>query len=371
MIQSSQLCRADMKFFDLVVLILFCSLFPVSALALPIDSRPVRVGFVYPGQVGTFGWSFQHDQGRRAVEEHFGDRVVTSYVEGAPPGADAEHALSLFARQGYDLVFATSSDFMDPALAVAARFPHTRFENAMGYFSAPNVAVYGIRFHEGRAILGTLAAHMTRSNVIGYVAALPVPEVIRGINAFTPALRRINPDAVVKVIFVNAWYDPGKERAVAERLIEMGADVLVQHTDSSVVVQLAEERGIMVFRKSSDMSRFGPNSHLTATVDNWGDYYIRRVQAVLDGTWEPGIFLGGVQSNMIRIAPFSAAVGPAARKDIYAIQNGLQRGTFFPFCGPVRNQAGALVVKEGECLTDARVRIMNWFVEGVQGCAGC
>ncbi|AMW35025.1 BMP family ABC transporter substrate-binding protein [Haematospirillum jordaniae] len=359
-----------MKYFSLFALILSCSLFPVSVFGLPLDSRPIRVGFVYPGQVGAFGWSFQHDQGRRAVEEHFGDRVITSYVESVPSGADAEHALSLFARQGYDLVFAASFDFMDPTLTVAARFPHTRFENAMGYFSAPNVAVYGIRFHEGRAILGTIAAHVTRSNIIGYVAALPVPEVIRGINAFTLALRRLNPNAVVKVIFVNAWYDPGKERAVAERLVEMGADVLIQHTDSSVVVQLAEERGVMVFGKSSDMSRFGPNSQLTATVDHWGDYYIHRVQAVLDGAWEPGIFLGGVQSNMIRIAPFSAAVGPAARRDVYAMQDGLQRGTFFPFCGPVRNQAGALVVKEGECLTEARIRIMNWFVEGVQGDPG-
>lgn len=326
---------------------------------------PLKVGFVYPGQVGSFGWSFQHDQARRALEEYFGDRIVTSYIEGVPPGSDAEHALSVFARQGYDLVFATSFDFMKSTLSVASRFPDTRFENATGYLSAPNVAIYDARFHEGRSILGVIAAHVTQTNVIGYIASVPVPEVIRGINAFTLALRRINPDAVVKVIFVNSWHDPGRERAVAERLVGMGADVLVQHTDSPVAVQIAQERGIMVFGQSSDMSQFGPESHLTALVDDWSEYYRIRVQAVMDGTWKSGLFIGGIRSGMVKLAPFGPAVSEIARKAADEIRGSLEDGTFFPFCGPVRNQNGELIVGSGDCLPDVRIQVMNWFVEGV------
>lgn len=327
----------------------------------------LKVGFVYPGQVGNFGWSFQHDQARRALEEYFGDRVMTSYIEGVPPGSDAEHALSMFARQGYDLVFATSLNFMESTLSVASRFPDTRFEYATGYIFAPNVTVYDARFYEGRAILGAVAAHVTQTNVIGYIASVQVPEVIRGINAFTLALRRINPDAVVKVIFVNSWYDPGRERAVAEHLVKMGADVLVQHTDSPVAVQIAEERGIMAFGQSSDMSRFGPESHLTALMGNWSEYYRSRVQAVMDGTWKPGVFIGGIRSGIVKLSPFGPAVPEVARKAADDIRRGLEDGTFSPFCGPIHNQDGELVVRSGDCLPDVHIQVMDWFVEGVQG----
>ncbi|GAB3456664.1 BMP family ABC transporter substrate-binding protein [Insolitispirillum peregrinum] len=338
------------------------SLAPVASAA-----DPLKVGFVYVGPVGDFGWSHQHDEGRKALEAAFGDKVKTAYVEDVPEGADAERVINQFAQQGFDLVFTTSFGFMNPTLKVAKRYPNIKFEHATGYKRADNVATYAARFYEGRAIIGTMAGMMTKSNVLGYIASVPIPEVVQGINAFTLAARKVNPKVQVKVVWVNSWYDPGKEREAAEALIAQGADVLSQHTDSPAPVQAAEEKGIYAFGQASDMAKFGPHAQLTSIVDNWGDYYIARVKAAMDGSWKAIDTWDGLKQGMVHMAPYGAAVPDAVKAKADEVKAGIIAGTLHPFTGPIKNQAGELVVKDGETIPDGQLLTMNWFVEGVQG----
>lgn len=328
---------------------------------------PVKVGYVYVGPVGDFGYSYQHDQGRKAVEEKFGDKVKTAFVEDVAEGADAERVITQFAQQGYDLVFTTSFGFMNPTVKVAKRFPNVKFEHATGYKRADNLATYAARFYEGRVVIGTIAGLMTKSNVIGYVAPFPIPEVVRGINAFTIALHKVNPKAVVKVIWVNSWYDPGKEREAAETLVAQGADVLAQHTDSPAPVQVAQEKGLYAFGQASDMRQFGPDAQLTAIVDDWSGYYIDRVQKLIDGTWKSSDTWGGLKAGMVKMAPFNDAMPAEVKAKAEAVEKGIIDGTLRPFAGPIKNQKGDVVIKQGDTATDQQLLSMDWFVEGVQG----
>ncbi|MFQ5784137.1 MAG: BMP family ABC transporter substrate-binding protein [Alphaproteobacteria bacterium] len=328
---------------------------------------PLKVGFVYVGPVGDHGWTYRHDQGRKAVEAALGDRVKTTFVENVKEGADAERVIQKLAASGHKLIFTTSFGFMNPTIKVAKRFPDVKFEHATGYKRAPNVSTYAARFYEGRTVAGVIAAKMTKSNVIGYIGSFPIPEVVRGINAFTIALRRINPAAVVKVIWVNTWYDPGKESAAAKALLDQGADILMQHTDSPAGIQIASERGVWAVGQSSDMTRFGPKVHLTAIVDDWDGYYISRVKAVLDGTWKSQDTWGGLKAGMLKLAPYN----PAIPADVVALaektRKAIEAGALHSFQGPIRDQSGKLVVPEGKTLDDGALLSMNWYVEGVQG----
>ncbi len=328
---------------------------------------PVKVGFVYVGPVGDHGWSYQHDQARKELEAHFGDKVKTAFVENVAEGADSERVINQFAQQGFDLVFTTSFGFMNPTLKVAKRFPKVKFEHATGYKRADNLATYAARFYEGRAVIGTIAGHMTKSNVIGYIAPFPIPEVVRGINAFTIALREVNPKAEVKVIWTNSWYDPGREREAAETLIAQGADILSQHTDSPAPVQVAQEKGVLAFGQASDMSRFGPDAHLTSIVDDWAPYYTERVQAVIDGTWTSTDTWGGFDSGMVVMAPYNDKMPADVRAAAEKMEEAIRSGKHHPFQGPITNQTGEVVVKEGETLGDDKLLSMDWYVQGVQG----
>ena len=324
-----------------------------------------KVGFVYVGPVGDHGWSYQHDQGRQDLEKALG--VKTTFVESVPEGADAERVIRQLASSGNDIIFTTSFGYMNPTLKVAKRFKKVKFEHATGYKRAANLSTYSSRFYEGRAILGTIAGKMTKSNVVGYIGSFPIPEVVRGIDAFTLALRKVNPKATVKVVWVNSWFDPGKESDAAKTLIDQGADILTQHTDSPAPLQVAEKRGIYAFGQASDMKAFAPNAQLTSIVDNWSDYYISRVKAVMDGSWKSTDTWGGIKANMVKMAPYGDAVPADVRKLADGVKQSIVDGSFHPFQGPIKNQKGELVVKAGEVLSDKDLAGLNWYVEGVEG----
>jgi len=330
-------------------------------------AEPLKAAWVYVGPVSDHGYSFQHDLGRKAAEAAFGDKLQTTFVESVPEGADVERVINQLAKDGNKLIFSTSFGFMNPTLKVAQRFPDVKFEHATGYKRADNVSTYSARFYEARTVLGTIAGKMTKSGVIGYVASIPIPEVVSGINAFTIALRKVRPDAQVKVIYVNSWYDPGKEAAAAKALIDQGADVIAQHTDSPAPVQTAEERGVWCFGQSSDMTRFGPKHHLTGVIENWNEYTVAEVKAVLDGTWKSHDTWGGLASGMVKLAPFN----PAMPKDVVEaadkVRDDIIAGKLNPFAGPIKDQSGKEILAAGKNFSDGEILGMNFYVEGVQG----
>lgn len=324
-----------------------------------------KVGFVYVGPIGDHGWSYQHDQGRLAVEKELG--VKTSYVESVPEGADAERVIRQLASSGHDIIFTTSFGYMNPTVKVAKRFKKVKFEHATGYKRAKNVSTYSGRFYEGRAVIGSIAGKMTQSNVVGYIASFPIPEVIRGIDAFTLAMRKVNPDAVVKVVWVNSWFDPGKESDAAKALIDQGADIITQHTDSPAPLQVAEKRGVYAFGQASDMKAFAPKAQLTAIIDDWAPYYVQQVKAAMDGSWESMDTWAGLKEGMVVMAPYGDAVPADVRKLADEVKQSIIDGSFHPFQGPIKNQQGELVVKEGEVLSDEVLVGLDWYVEGVEG----
>ncbi len=293
--------------------------------------------------------------------------MKTTYVENVAEGADAERVIRQLAAAGNDIVFTTSFGFMNPTAKVAKQFPKVKFEHATGYLRAPNLATYMARFYEGRYVTGIAAGRLTKSNKLGYIASFPIPEVVRGVNAFTLAARSVNPKAEVRVVWVNSWYDPGKEREAAEALMAQGVDVLAQHTDSAAPVQAAEEKGVWAIGHSSDMSRFGPKSHLTAIVNDWSGYYIARVQAVLDGTWASTDTWDGFDTGMVRLAPFNPATPPAVKAEALKAEAEIKAKTRHPFAGPIKDQSGKERVPVGKALSDDELLKMNWFVEGVIG----
>ena len=330
------------------------------------QAEPTKVGFVYVGPIGDHGWTYRHDIGRLAIEKALGDKVTTSYVESVSEGPDAERVIAQLAQSGHDLIFTTSFGYMNPTVKVAKRFPDVKFEHATGYKRADNVSTYMARFYEGRYVSGAIAGKMTKSNIIGYVGAYPIPEVVRGINAFLLGARSVNPDVICKVVWVNSWYDPGKEADAAKALIDQGVDMLAQHTDSPAPLQVAEQRGIMGFGQASDNIQFAPKAQLTAIIDDWDPYYIERTKAVIDGTWKSGDVWGGLDTGMVAMAPYTnmpddvKAIAEKVEADIIS-------GKLHPFTGPIKDQSGAIKVKAGETMDDGALLGMNWYVEGVEG----
>ncbi len=327
---------------------------------------PYRVGFVYVAPVADAGYTFQHDLGRRAVEAKFGPKVKTSFIENVEEGADAERVIRDLAKVN-DMVFTTSFGFMNPTIAVARRFPHVRFEHATGYKRAANVATYSARFYEGRFLAGVLAGKMTKSNILGFVGAFPIPEVMQNINAFALGAKLVNPAAQVKLVMISTWYDPAKERTAADTLMSQGADVITTHTDSPAVQQAGEERGVHTIGFNSDMSRFGPKTCLTSVISDWSGYYIQEVAAGMDGTWKSHDTWGGLKDGMIVLAPFNAAVPKPVADDVLARRADIISGKLLPFAGPLTDQAGATKAAAGAALPDAEILGMNWLVPSVQG----
>lgn len=329
--------------------------------------EPVKAGFIYIGPVGDFGWTYEHDQARQAVEANLGDAVETSYVESVPEGPDAERVMSQMARSGVDIIFTTSFGYMDPTIAMAENFPDVKFEHATGYKRADNVSTYSARFYQGRYVIGEIAGAMTESNKIGYIASFPIPEVVRGINSAYLAAKSVNPDVEFKIVWVYSWFDPGKEADAANALIEQGVDVIMQHTDSPAAMTIAEEKGIYAFGQATDMSSFGPNAQLTAIIDNWGPYYTERVKAVMDGTWESTDTWDGIAEGMVTFAPLSnkipADVAARAKATIAAIA----AGELHPFTGPINKQDGTPWLAEGEVADDGTLAGLNFYVEGIEG----
>ncbi len=324
----------------------------------------LKVGFIYVGPIGDHGWSYQHDQGRLAIEKALGDKVKTSYLEKVPEGPDAERALERLVRAGHKLIFATSFGYMDTVLKVAKRHPDVKFEHATGYKRAKNVATYSSRFYEGRYIIGKIAGKMSKKGMAGYIASFPIPEVVRGINAFLLGAQSVNPDFKIKVVWVNTWYDPGKEADAAKVLISQGADIITQHTDSAAPMQVAAEKGVHAFGQASDMIRFGPKTQLTAIIDNWGPYYVRRAKAALDGTWKSEDTWGGLKSGMVVMAPYTN-MPEDVKKMAEETEAAIRDGKLHPFAGPIYDQEGKLRVKKGEVLSDQELLGMNWYVKGV------
>jgi len=329
--------------------------------------EPLKVGFVYVSPIGDAGWTYQHDLGRKTMEQALGNKVVSKYVESVPEGADAERVIRELASSGHMLVLTTSFGYMNPTIKVAPQFPNVAFMHATGYKSAKNVGIYNARFYEGRYLAGIVAGKMTKKHVAGYVGAFPIPEVLQGINAFLRGMRSVNPKVEMKVVWVNSWFDPGKEREAALTLIAQGADVVSHHTDSTAVVQTAEEKGVWAVGYHSDMSKFGPKTHLTAATHQWDGIYIKAAQDVLAGTWKPMNVWGGIKDKMVKLAPISAAVPAEVKDQVAKVEQDIVAGKFHPFAGPLKDNEGKERVPAGKSMSDDDMQKMDFYVEGVQG----
>lgn len=342
----------------------------LAGLGLPARAQdaPLRVGYIYVGPIGDGGWTFQHDQGRLAVEERFGDAVETIYQETVPEGADAERAITQMVLSGCRLIFTTSFGYMDATINVAAQFPDVFFEHATGYKTAPNVATYDARFYEGRAVIGTIAGRMTKSNKIGYIGSFPIPEVIQGINSSFLHARKVNPDVEMVIAWAYTWFDPAKEADAAKAMIEQGVDVILQHTDSTAPQAAAREAGdVFTFGQASDMAAFKPRPRISSIIDNWAPYYIERVQAVLDGTWVSGSRWGGIAEGEVEIGEITEAVPPEVKAEAEALIAAISSGAYHPFTGPINKQDGSVWLAEGQVATDEELRGLNFYVEGITG----
>ena len=327
---------------------------------------PLGVGFIYVGPVGDHGWTWTHDQGRKALEAEYGSKIKTSFIENVAEGPDAARAIRQLAQAGNQIIFTTSFGFMNPTIQVAKQFPKIHFEHATGYQRADNVATYNARFYEGRAVIGTIAGHMSKSGQAGYIASFPIPEVVMGINAFHLAAKKVNPNFKTKVIWASTWYDPAKEADAAKALIDQGCDIITQHTDSAAALQAAEQRGIYAFGQASDMKAFAPKAHLSAIVDDWSGYYVKRVKEAMDGKWKSGDVWGGIKDGFVKLAPYNDAVTPAARAAADEVQKGIVAGTLHPFAGELKDLKGEVRVKAGEKASDEAMSKMDWYVDGVQ-----
>ena len=330
-------------------------------------TEPIKAGFVYVSPITEAGWTKQHDEGRKAVERALGDKVKTTFVADVPEGADAERVIRDLAQQGNQIIFTPSFGYMEPTLKVAKEFPNVKFESVTGFKTAPNVAASNARYYEGRYLAGIAAGRMTQTNVAGYVAGFPIPEVLQGINAFTLGMRSVNPQATVKVVWLNAWFDPPKEREAAMALFNQDVDVIAFHTGSTAVMAAAQERGKMAVAYHSDMRKIGPDAQIIAVTHQWGDYYTARIQAALSGSWKSGNVWGGVKDGMIRVGDFGPKVPKAVQDEILTKQKAVGSGQLKPFTGPITDNEGKLVLPAGQSLTDAQILNMNYLVQGVQG----
>jgi basic membrane protein A and related proteins len=327
--------------------------------------QKLKVGFIYVGPVGDMGYSYQHDVGRKAIDEAFKDKVETSFLENVNEGPDAERSIEQLVRAGNKLIFTTSFGFMDPTAKVAKKYPNVQFEHATGYKRDKNLATYSGRFYEGRYIMGQIAAKMSKTGTLGYIASFPIPEVVSGINAMMLGAQSVRPDMKVKIIWVNSWYDPGKESAAARALADQGADVLTQHTDSAAAMQFANERGIFAFGQDSDMIKFGPKAQLTAIVENWGPYYTDRVKLALDGKWTSSDFWGGLSTKIVHMAPYTN-MPDDVKKLAMETEAAISSGKLHPFKCPVLGQDGKPVeCKGGANLDDGQILSMNFFIKGI------
>lgn len=340
----------------------------VSPSASPVAvNEPLKVGFVYVGPVGNFGWTYAHDLGRRDMEANLNDKVKTTFVENVNEGADAERIIRQLALDGNKLIFTTSFGYMNPTIKVAKDFSDVIFENCAGYKRAANVGTYLGRFEEPRYLTGMIAGKMTKSNVVGFIGAYPIPEVIRGINAFTQGVKLTNPQAKVKVLWIQSWYDPAKEREAAQALINSGADVLTQHTDSGAVVQLAEEKGIYAFGYNSDMSKFSQTTHLTSVINKWGKFYTDKALAVMSNTWKSQNVWDGIAEGMVDISSMNQVIPADVQQLVNAKRDEFIQGTAHPFDGLVKDQKGVVQVPKGKVLDDRGQLAMDWYVEGIEG----
>lgn len=347
-----------------------CFSSPASSQTPPPAADLLKIGFVYVAPLADAGWVHQHDLGRKAIDAALGSKVQTSFVENVPEGADAERVIRDLAQQGHKLIFTPSFGYMEPTLKVAKDFPGVRFESITGYKTAPNVATANARYYEGRYLAGIAAGRMTKTNVAGYVAGFPIPEVLQGINAFTLGMRSVNPKARVSVIWLDVWFDPSKERDAAMTLFNRDADVIAFHTGSTAVMQAAQERGKLAIAYHSDMRRVAPDAQVVAVTHQWGGYYTQRARAVLDGTWQSGKVWGGVREGMIRVGDFGPKVPKAVQEEVLARQRDIAGGTLQPFraaAADVRDNEGRVVIPKGTALTDTQILQMNWLVDGVQG----
>ena len=321
--------------------------------------------FVYIGPTGDFGWTYQHDQGRLAVEKAFGDKVETAYLESVPESSEAQRPIEGLARSGCNIIFTTSFNYMDPTNKAAKKYPDVKFEHATGFKRLhPNVSNYSSKFYQGRYVQGQIAANVSKNGVAGYIASFPIPEVIRGINSFILGAQSVNPDFKLKVVWVSTWFDPPKEADAAKALIDQGADIITQHTDSTAAMQVASERGIKAFGQASDMIKFGPKTQLTAIIDDWAPLYIERVKAVMDGTWKQQDVWHGMDHGSVVMAPFTNMPDDVAKMAADTTAK-ITSGELEPFTGPVMKQDGTVWLKEGQKAEIGTLLGMNFYVKGV------
>jgi len=325
---------------------------------------PVKVGFIYVGPIGDHGWTYRHDIGRQQVEEHFGDQVETMYLESVSEGPDTERALRMMIQEGADIIFTTSFGFMDPTLRVAKENPDIYFEHATGFKRHDNMSTYGLRLYQARHVQGVIAGLMTKTNKICYVAAFPIPEVIREINTYYLGAKSVNPDVDIDIVWVNTWYDPGKESQAAEVMIADGCDMVAQHTDSPAPLQAAQKAGVLGFGQASDQIKFAPKAQLTATIDNWGPYYIKKVQQVIDGNWQVEDYFGHMNEGAVGMANFTN-MPPEVEAKAQEVKDAISNGEYFAFTGPLYDNTGTLQLKAGEIADDMHLNTMMYYVEGI------
>jgi len=324
----------------------------------------VKVGFIYVGPIGDHGWTYRHDIGRQQVEAAYGDKVETVFVESVPEGPDAERVMRNMARDGSDIIFATSFGYMQSMAKVAKEFPNVKFEHATGYKQSENMATYGLRLYQARHVQGIIAGMMTKTNKICYVAAFPIPEVIREINTYYSGAKKMNPNVEIMITWVNTWYDPGKESQAAEVMMAEGCDMVAQHTDSPAPLQAAQLKGKLGFGQASDQIKFAPKAQLTATIDNWGPYYIKKVGQVINGNWTTGDYFGHMNEGAVQMAPFTNMPTDVQAK-AQEIKDAISAGKYFAFTGPLKDNTGKIQLKAGEIADDVHLNTMMYYVEGI------
>ncbi len=340
---------------------------PAPAPAAATKPAPLKIAFAYVGPVGDSGWTFAHDNARKAVEKEFGDKVVTSFVEKVPESADAERVFRDLAGQGNKLIFGTTFGYMEPMLKLAPDFKDVKFEHATGYKTAENLRTYDSRTYEGAYMAGIIAGKMTKTNTLGVVGSIPIPEVIRNINSFTMGAQSVNPKIKTKVVWVNEWFNPPKETEAATALINGGADILMQNTDSPAVLKTAEEKGKRAFGWDSDMTAYGPKAHLGSAIINWAPYYIKATKDALDGKWATGSVWWGVKEGAIDLVSMASDVPADAKAKVDEVRAGLKAGTFHPWTGPIVDQAGKEILAKGVVADDKFLGGVKFYVKGVEG----
>jgi simple sugar transport system substrate-binding protein len=340
---------------------------PAPAAAAPATAAPLNIAFAYVGPVGDGGWTFAHDNGRKAIEKEFGDKIKTTFVESVPEGADAERVFRDMVSQGNKLIFGTTFGYMEPMLKVAADNKDVKFEHATGYKTAENMRTYDSRTYEGAYMAGIIAGSMTKTNTLGVVGSVPIPEVLRNINSFTMGAQSVNPKITTKVVWVNEWFSPPKETEAATALINGGADVLFQNTDSPAVLKTAQEKGKRAFGWDSDMTAYGPKAHLASATINWAPYYIKATQDMLDGKWTTGQSWWGVKEGAIDLVSIAEDVPAEAKAKVEEVKKGLKDGSFVIWKGPIVGQDGKELVAAGAAADDKFLSGVNFYVKGVEG----